>query len=731
MAETNNSPSNPEPVPQIMDRQLMKACCQNDLNLLRELILHDGNILFSVTPHRNNCLHLAAMLGHDKFAREVWSKSPSLFLCTNIDGETPLIAAVMAANAKLASNMLTAASELLQHDIEGRMPLKEMLLKYDVRGHNALNHAIRNGFEDFALKLLDIEPHLSDCWFVLGMSENLEKELSTHREPQSSSPLLPEESLPPAQQKFTRMMMTTMPPQPLPEQSQPPGQQKFTRMMMTTMPLPSPPSSEDEEMETSRGTEPQLPPQTQMPTETRPQEMPPEMRPQEMPTQKPTLMPTATRPQQPLPQELFDGLWISESAMFMAARKGYSRLVEKLLEIPSSVAYGPGFYSALDAAADNPGIYEMLLKKRPELAQYTGGGLTTLTACISEFETAKILLEDNPFLHAYSKNRGETYGGLTPFLVAAQLGLVSVAKKIITVCPDSAYITKDKSMENALHIAVRYEQESFVDFILETPQLHRLINQVDYKGQLPLHVAAKMCNPQILRSLLDNGQDCTAINAKCRSAVDIVCERESLWKTLKWNESFTLVSNAIPHGWRNKIKYVTKGKIKQQAIKEVKSLTERNTNSTSVIATLLATITFAAAFTMPGGLSSDPSDTGLPVFARKPVFQVFLISDTIAMCSSLAVAFLTVLATWEDLDYLLNYRKTTRPLMWCAYVATAVAFGTGVFTIMAPKRLWLAILVLVMCCILPFLSKIIGDWPKIRLRFKFGRQFRSDLLPNL
>ncbi|KAJ3686179.1 hypothetical protein LUZ61_015343 [Rhynchospora tenuis] len=669
-----------KPKTPLMDRQLLKACTKNDLKLFRQLIDRNPDILFSVTPHENNCLHLAAMLGHQDLAEEIWSMAPSgpsLFSCTNKDGETPLIVALMAGNAPLATDILTAASGLLQPDTEGGHPLNEMLMKIDERGDNALHHAIRNGFEKLALKFLTIEPQLS---------EDIEPRLSEDIKPRQPVDL---EQLQSDDIKHPSLPLKVK------IHSLPAVQPLLKRTGKSTS------LASDDKVEYPEGTE---------------SESESELRVRK------------------------------ESAMFMAARKGYSELVEKMLEIPSSGYYGPRGYSALEAAAHHSAIFEKLLRERPELAHRTSEeGLTPLTACMTEHNTIKILLEYDPFL-AYVKNRGdpEAYGGFSPFLVAAQLGLVPVAQEIITACPDSAYLTDEKTKENALHIAIRYNQKEFVNFILNTRLLHRLINQVDHKGQLPLHIAAKMCNPEILRCLIAHErQDSTAINAKCHSAVDIVCERKKLWSTLKWAESFLSVSNAIPNGWRNLITYVTESSMKQQAIKEVKSLIARDTNNTSLIAVLLATITFAAAFTLPGGLSNGPTgdcpasgdcptdDGGLPIFAWKPAFQVFLISDTIAMCSSLAVAFLNILATWEDLDYLLNYRKTTRPLMWCAYAATVVAFGTGVFTVMEPKRLWLAILILVLCCILPFLTKIIADWPKIKLRLRFGRQFRSDLLPTM
>ncbi|KAF3338815.1 Ankyrin repeat-containing protein [Carex littledalei] len=155
------SPSSPSVI--WMDRELLKACSNGDLTLFNHLIDANTGILLSTTPHKNNCLHIAAMLGHDEFAQEVWSKAPSLFSGTNIDGETPLIAALMAANVSLASDIITAATQFMQHeDLEEGMPLNSMLLKVDSNKANALHHALRNGFENFALQLLDIEPRLSE-----------------------------------------------------------------------------------------------------------------------------------------------------------------------------------------------------------------------------------------------------------------------------------------------------------------------------------------------------------------------------------------------------------------------------------------------------------------------------------------------------------------------------------------------------------------------------------------
>jgi len=49
--------------------------------------------------------------------------------------------------------------------------------------------------------------------------------------------------------------------------------------------------------------------------------------------------------------------------------------------------------------------------------------------------------------------------------------------------------------------------------------------------------------------------------------------------------------------------------------KDIMSLTQTYTGNTSVVAILIATITFAAAFTLPGGYSTDAGNEGLPIMA--------------------------------------------------------------------------------------------------------------------
>ena len=65
--------------------------------------------------------------------------------------------------------------------------------------------------------------------------------------------------------------------------------------------------------------------------------------------------------------------------------------------------------------------------------------------------------------------------------------------------------------------------------------------------------------------------------------------------------------------------------------------------SCSAVAVLVATVVFAAAYTVPGGTN----ESGLPIFLHHPIFLVFTVMDVVSLASSLAlmVMFLSILTS--------------------------------------------------------------------------------------
>jgi hypothetical protein len=75
-------------------------------------------------------------------------------------------------------------------------------------------------------------------------------------------------------------------------------------------------------------------------------------------------------------------------------------------------------------------------------------------------------------------------------------------------------------------------------------------------------------------------------------------------------------------------------------------------NYCMIVATLIATVMFAAAITVPGG---NDQNIGTPIFLRRNWFMVFFISDAIALCfsSTSIVFFLSILTShYRENDFL-------------------------------------------------------------------------------
>ncbi|KAL2944757.1 Ankyrin repeat-containing protein ITN1 [Bienertia sinuspersici] len=200
---------------------------------------------------------------------------------------------------------------------------------------------------------------------------------------------------------------------------------------------------------------------------------------------------------------------------------------------------------------------------------------------------------------------------------------------------------------------------------LNIPYMKDLINLQDAKGETPLHKAIKdgkillaetLLNMDKIKYNIKDDEDKTA-----RYLLEQLCKEQPQWFKKSY---FQRKTNLL----------------------EVR-------NTLSVVAALLATITFTAGFTLPGGFNQD---TGEAILAKKTAFLVFLISDTFAMCFSISVGLLRV-----------------------ALYSTLLAFMTGVYIVISPKSLWAAILVVAMCSLvgisanMTFLYKVLAFFDKL------------------
>ncbi|KAJ1685373.1 hypothetical protein LUZ63_016763 [Rhynchospora breviuscula] len=149
----------------------------------------------------------------------------------------------------------------------------------------------------------------------------------------------------------------------------------------------------------------------------------------------------------------------------------------------------------------------------------------------NRLDVIKVLLEHDRSLGYLVSTSDDS-----PLLVSAAFrGHLSVAKEILSYCPDAPYCFPHGW--TMLHEAVSQSHEEFVEFILETPKLHKLINMRDKFGETALHISVRKCNPKIVHALLvHKSTNLTIVSNQGNSAEWNLTETKQQAKSLNWNE---------------------------------------------------------------------------------------------------------------------------------------------------------------------------------------------------
>lgn len=108
---------------------------------------------------------------------------------------------------------------------------------------------------------------------------------------------------------------------------------------------------------------------------------------------------------------------------------------------------------------------------------------------------------------------------------------------------------------------------------------------------------------------------------------------------------------------------------------------------TLIVATLIATMTFAAGFTLPGGyVSNDGPHQGSAILSRNAAFQAFMVTDTLAMVlSSVSVLIhLFSISRQGQIEKAENL-TTAYYLTMSSMGAMVIAFVTGTYAVLAPS----------------------------------------------
>ncbi|KAL7589929.1 ankyrin repeat-containing protein At5g02620 [Lactuca sativa] len=411
-----------------------------------------------------------------------------------------------------------------------------------------------------------------------------------------------------------------------------------------------------------------------------------------------------------------------ETALYVAAEYSYVDLVRLLIDqydmATASIKANNGF-DALHIAAKQGDLETLmvLMEAHPELSMTVDISNTTAlhtAAMQGNIEVVNYLLEIESSLASIARSNGKT-----ALHSASRNGHVLVVKALLEKVPGISS-RNDKKGQTALHMAAKGQNHEVVEELIKADP--SLINMVDAKGNTSLHIATRKGRVQIVKMLLARNEINTrVVNRSNETAFDtahkmghpdIGCILEEHGvpsarvlkpSTTPARELKQTVSD-IKHEVHDQLEHTLQTRRRVQGI--AKHLNKMHAeglnnaiNSTTVVAVLIATVAFAAIFTVPGQYVDDPSNIpegfllGEAHIAPQPAFIIFFVFDSVALFISLAVVVVQTSVVVIESKAKKQMMAVINKLMWLACVLVSVAFLALAFIVVGKHEKWLAICV--------------------------------------
>ncbi|KAJ4899519.1 Ankyrin repeat family protein [Raphanus sativus] len=384
----------------------------------------------------------------------------------------------------------------------------------------------------------------------------------------------------------------------------------------------------------------------------------------------------------------------NESPLYLAIERGLFDIADHILATsPSVTGTGPKGMNALHAAVDSDIVSTVFLTKlmeaRPEMIkEVDSNGWTPLhySVWLGKVEITRLLLQQDSSAAYISDKEGQC-----PLHLAASTGQIDAYRELVGFCPYVWELVDGKG-RTSLHSAIISRKRGIVDCILEMPEISlHLLNETDVDGNTPLHLSVVFKWQAVLLLLLENKRvDKFVMNRDHLTAAELFYSRN---QEISYEVTMTYYAlqryNKQPSQRQN---IETKNKQEKADVEESNARNDGAMYEVHLlVAVLVATVAFAAAFQLPGGYKQD----GTPTLMEKAAFKCFLVFDTIAFCFSVTTVYFLFYASRHGFRARSSFLYMSCLLMVVSLIAMASAFVSGMYLISSKSRL-LALVPLVM-----------------------------------
>ncbi|KAL7185570.1 hypothetical protein ACSBR2_027504 [Camellia fascicularis] len=215
----------------------------------------------------------------------------------------------------------------------------------------------------------------------------------------------------------------------------------------------------------------------------------------------------------------------------------------------------------------------------------------------------------------------------TPLFLATKSGCVEIFKEIIQLYPWAVEHIDHKG-RTVLHVAIKYRQIEIFKIVekMEIP-MRRLVRKIDHNHNTILHMVGKKRKDHMPQEM--------------QSAALQLRKDMLLFEHVKKICPSHLTKHINSDGHTAEELFARKNK---KLCHEAKEWLKRTAEHCSLVAVLIATVAFAAAYTIPGGPNQK---TGIPLLLNQPFFSVFTMTDVLSLTFALTsvIIFLSILTS--------------------------------------------------------------------------------------